>query len=194
MHEEAFIRSILADPKDDVARQVYADWLEERGETVATVKAEFLRLTAELAQMKRKERDRAQQRLRELAGKVDARWLAVVSRLTIENCTRRRPAATNPIRFDFICERGWQDLRTTRDRSVRFCDACHERVYYCGTLDEARGHAWAGHCVAVDLGVLRRPGDLAPPTLGEVLGGIGSVDEDASDFSLDLDYEDGPTT
>ena len=49
MHEEEFIREILGNPKDDVARQVYADWLEEQGDPVASAKAEYLRTTVELA-------------------------------------------------------------------------------------------------------------------------------------------------
>jgi uncharacterized protein (TIGR02996 family) len=32
-HDEAFIQTILDAPKDDYPRLVYADWLEERGET-----------------------------------------------------------------------------------------------------------------------------------------------------------------
>ena len=36
-------------------------------------------------------------------------------------------------------------------------------MYYCTTLPEAQDHARQGHCVAVQLGVLRYPDDLKPP-------------------------------
>ena len=39
--ESAFIRSILAEPDADGPRLVYADWLEERGETA---RSEFIRV------------------------------------------------------------------------------------------------------------------------------------------------------
>jgi len=29
--EDALVRAILADPRDDLTRDVYADWLEEHG-------------------------------------------------------------------------------------------------------------------------------------------------------------------
>jgi len=33
-------------------------------------------------------------------------------------------------------------------------------VHYCDTIVTARQHAAEGHCIAVDLGVIRRDGDL----------------------------------
>jgi uncharacterized protein (TIGR02996 family) len=45
--EDAFIRAIQADPEDTATRLVYADWLEERGQTA---RAEHLRRWAEKGQ------------------------------------------------------------------------------------------------------------------------------------------------
>jgi len=35
-------------------------------------------------------------------------------------------------------------------------------VHYFGTIVQARAHAQEGHCIAVDLGVIRRQGHLEP--------------------------------
>lgn len=45
--ETAFLQSMLDEPNNDVLRLVYADWLEEQGDPIATKKAEFLRLTVQ---------------------------------------------------------------------------------------------------------------------------------------------------
>jgi uncharacterized protein (TIGR02996 family) len=172
MHsDDDFLRQLLADPTDDDARLVYADWLEEHGGPASDAKAEFLRLTVRLASdgLRKKEKKKCRDRLQQLAAGLDTSWLAVVSRLSIENChgRRRRPRSQRAervrVRFDFLCDRGWEGLRPTEDRTVRFCDACKQNVHYCDTITEARDHAWAGHCVAVDLGVIRREGDLQRP-------------------------------
>jgi uncharacterized protein (TIGR02996 family) len=45
---QAFIDAILASPDDDAPRLIYADWLEERGESA---RAEFIRVQCELARL-----------------------------------------------------------------------------------------------------------------------------------------------
>jgi uncharacterized protein (TIGR02996 family) len=167
MHEEdAFIQTIIADPKDDTARLVYADWLEERGDPVASAKAEFLRVTVETAGLPRRKRKRGRRRLQQLAADLDPPWLAAVSHLDIENCQGKRVGHHSrrsiPIRFDFRCDRGWHQLQSTADPTVRFCDSCRQHVHYCDTITKAREHADEDHCVAVDIGVIRREGDLHP--------------------------------
>lgn len=49
---EALLRSVLADPGDDTARLVFADWLEENGENDY---AEFIRVQIELANPPKRE-------------------------------------------------------------------------------------------------------------------------------------------
>jgi uncharacterized protein (TIGR02996 family) len=170
MHTDAdFLANLLADPTDDTTRLVYADWLEEQGDPVSAAKAEFLRLTVQLATSAERGKSRTKRwgdRLQQLAAELDTDWLAVVSRLAIENCCGKRKAGESRgmrmIRFDFLCDRRWEELRPTDDRAVRSCDACRQDVHYCDTINEARKHAGAGHCIALDLGVIRRDGDLAP--------------------------------
>jgi uncharacterized protein (TIGR02996 family) len=178
--DTGFLEKLLADPSDNATRLVYADWLEEQGDPVSEGKAEFLRLTV------RAEGDAAGKRLQQLAAGLDTDWLAVASRLSIENCqreqedpvsqvtssrsrSRRKSGRMRMVSFSFLCPLRWEDLRATGDRAVRFCDACGQNVHYCDTITEARQHARDGHCIAVDLGVIRRDGDLDPP-LGAFLG------------------------
>lgn len=115
-----------------------------------------------------------QQRLRELAAELGTDWLAVTSRLPVENCpTRRKETARRDLDrppFQFLCDRRWQDLRATEDGTVRFCEGCQQQVHYCGTIGEARDHAEEGHCIAIDLGIVRRDRDLRPPASMMVLG------------------------
>jgi hypothetical protein len=125
-------------------------------------------LTADLAAKigsKRQQTARRKQ-LQELAANLDTNWLAVTSRLPIENCLKKRRQAqrqgSHRIRFDFLCDRRWEDLQTTSDQAVRHCDSCRQNVHYCDTIMDARQHAQQGHCVAVDLGIIRRDGDLQP--------------------------------
>jgi uncharacterized protein (TIGR02996 family) len=168
LSDDNFLAQLLAEPAANDTRLVYADWLEERGDPASAAKAEFLRVTVELTAGKgpRGWRKARRRRLQRLAAGLDTDWLAVVSRLAVENCQGKRAEAesrrTYPIRFDYLCDRRWEDLRPTDDPAVRFCDGCRHNVYYCDTLNEARGHAWERHCIAVDLGVMRREGDLGP--------------------------------
>jgi len=167
MNEADFLQIIHSGPKDDTTLLIYADWLEEQSDPVSMAKAEFVRLT--VIQSVRTgttgQRKVRRKRLQQLAAALDTRWLAVVSRLAIESCQgKARDKSQRPhlITFEYRCDRRWEDLRTTDDKAVRFCDSCQHNVHFCDTITEAREHAWAGHCIAVDLGVIRRKEDLEP--------------------------------
>ncbi len=171
MHTDAdFLKQLGADPSDDTTRLVYADWLDEQGDSESAAKAQFLRLTAELARTKgRRNRKKRKKRMQQLAAGLDTDWLAVVSRLAVELCAAKRKEAERGwelvVEFRYLCDRRWEDLRPTDDNAVRSCDSCGENVHYCDTITQAREHAWAGHCIAVDLGVIRRKNDLEPQHL-----------------------------
>lgn len=164
---DAFLQSVLDNPKDDSARLVYADWLEENAAPDAIPKAEFLRLTVALATEKasKNERKASRKRLQKLAAELDTGWLAVVSRMPVENCRVSQRSGRAPrqlaAHFQFLCNRNWEDLQTTNDTTIRFCNDCQKNVHYCDTIVEARNQADRERCVAVDLGVIRREGDLA---------------------------------
>jgi uncharacterized protein (TIGR02996 family) len=48
-HADAFLEAILQDPDDDTPRLVYADWLEEQGDSARAARAEFIRVQCALA-------------------------------------------------------------------------------------------------------------------------------------------------
>ena len=170
MHDEAdFLRRLLENPADDTVRLVYADWLDERGGEENAAKANFLRLTARLLEPAVPEgtHDELRKRMQPLAAKLPTDWLAVVSRLQVEQCGAKRAEERRGRRisllFDFVCDKRWDELAVTSDNGVRFCGKCKEHVHYCDTITEAREHAQQGHCVAVDLGIIRHKHDLSPP-------------------------------
>src|SRR4051794_5304022 len=65
--EDAFLRTIRDRPTEDGPRLVYADWLEEQGDTT---RAEFIRLFHQLQHIPR--------RLEELRQQLPPEWLAAV--------------------------------------------------------------------------------------------------------------------
>jgi uncharacterized protein (TIGR02996 family) len=167
MTDDAFLKAILVNPKDDAPLLIYSDWLEERGDAVSAAMAEFLRVTVQFSKVRvRKRLKKAlKKRLQELAASLDTNWLAVVSRIPIENCFHKRTEGKlkgMPVHFQVVCDRKWEDLQATEDQGRRFCNECRESVNYCETIGEARRHAGEGHCIAVDLGVIRREHDLEP--------------------------------
>jgi uncharacterized protein (TIGR02996 family) len=153
--EGSFLPAVLANPADDLPRLVYADWLDEQQTEEASRKAEFLRLECQLARSTppKRERVRIGKRLQVLAAELETDWLAVVSKVWLENCG---------IQFEVQCPKKWDQLTPTDAAYHRFCSECHRLVVYCDTIMDARRHAWAGECVAVDVGVIRREGDLDP--------------------------------
>jgi uncharacterized protein (TIGR02996 family) len=77
--DDPFIATIVAAPGDDATRLSYADWLEQRGDP----RGEYLRAEAAWART----RDRADDaRLRVMAAKLDAVWVARVSRSPVGVC------------------------------------------------------------------------------------------------------------
>lgn len=170
MHDErAFRREIANNPDSPAARLVYADWLEEQGECD---RAEFLRLDAELADMSPTEAAflKLNARFHELHSRLDAKWLASLDRTEIENCR---------LEFRFHCPARWENLKLTDVDDIRFCESCRKKVYHCGSIQQARNHAHAGRCVAVDSRLVRMPDDLyeMPTTTELVVGRLLPVED-----------------
>lgn len=68
----------------------------------------------------------------------------------IKNCGSEALRGRLPqVRFSFVCSKRWEALAATEGESVRFCQQCQERVYYCETIDDAETRALAGQCIAV---------------------------------------------
>jgi uncharacterized protein (TIGR02996 family) len=170
MHDErAFLREIANNPDSAAARLVYADWLEEQGECD---RAEFLRLEVELGDMSPTESAflKLNARFHELHGRLDAKWLASLDRTEIENCR---------LEFRFQCPARWENLKLTDVDDIRFCESCRKKVYHCGSIQQARNHAHAGRCVAVDSRLMRMPDDLyeMPTTTELVVGRLLPVED-----------------
>lgn len=159
MNEEAgFLSAIRTAPADDTARQVYADWLDEQSDPHSSAKSAVLRLELQIrtGKWKATRLTAARTRLRKLSAALDPEWLAVVTRPELENCL---------LKFEYECPKEWGSLAATDQEHVRSCDACHQNVYYCTTVDEASRHAGQGHCVAVSVSQVRTPDDLQPRLL-----------------------------
>jgi uncharacterized protein (TIGR02996 family) len=137
----------------EASRMVYVNWLERRGEKT---RAEFLRLDHTLAAMNPLDirYQETQDRLRELAQKISVDWRSRVARSLIEGC--RSPGG---------CPGYWRALPADAD-DVRQCGTCGQQVFYCVTIELARGRVQAGQPVALDVTVERVPDDLVAPRCG----------------------------
>jgi uncharacterized protein (TIGR02996 family) len=175
---EAFLDALRTRPTDDGARGIYADWLEEQGDPASAAKAAYLRVECDLSRLAPGDPRQIllKARRRELAAKLDASWLALVGKPAIENCAQNSRVEGRGLRFRFVCPQQWEQLQPTADGRVRFCETCQRGVHYCATMHEARNHALAGDCVAVDPRLWRQEGDLQPAELTIELGEM-EVDE-----------------
>ena len=122
--EADLVERLRAHPADELAREVYADWLEHNG---FNLRASFLRTEAIAGE--------SLERLKELAVVHDVAWRALTSRPPIE-CD------------EDDCPGRWSELRSTSDDLVRRCERCNSNVYYCSSLPEARRRA--GRPIAID--------------------------------------------
>ncbi|MBL8919490.1 MAG: hypothetical protein JNJ54_11555 [Myxococcaceae bacterium] len=135
---------------DEPARLVYADLLEERG---LVDHARWLRLEAEVQHAPEAQRSTLLAALAALRPRVGREFMASVGRAALEGC---------PIVFGFRCPMKWEQLRPTREPSVRYCEGCASTVTYFDDLEQARQASWSGACVAIDPSVERFEDDLSP--------------------------------
>jgi uncharacterized protein (TIGR02996 family) len=117
--DEAFVRAILAAPGDKTLRLVYADWLEERGDHVSTLRAEYLRAECELDALPSEDlkRPRLRRRLLDLRKSVGNDWWRELDFAKVERC----------VRFEYRCPQRWDTLSPSDDPAVRICHECQER-------------------------------------------------------------------
>lgn len=127
--EEGFLRQIQQEPEDPIHRQVYADWLEERGDP----RAGYLRLQAEMIihQDSKGRRKRLRKKLRQFEAEFDPNWLAAVDFAPI-GCMAGVHSLT--------CKEQWHEMECTDEHTQRHCKTCDQPVYYCGSLEEAKYH------------------------------------------------------
>ncbi|AWM35706.1 hypothetical protein GobsT_66080 [Gemmata obscuriglobus] len=185
MNDEAgFLRALLDAPADDTTRLVLADWLDERGDPESQTKAHFLRASVRLAGTN--EGANHPTELRDLAHGLPPEWVAVASKVPVERCAdpaakpSGRPNAEAEfqrlgVRFNFICDQRWDELRPTGDARVRHCERCQKSVRYCDTMEAARAQAKFGNCIAVSPAEERETGDLDIASKMLTLGAPGLI-------------------
>jgi uncharacterized protein (TIGR02996 family) len=147
--ERAFIRAILADPRDISLRLVYADWLEECGGPKCLRRAEYIRTECQMDLLPSEDARKSKlgERLNALRAAIGHDWWRELDWGGVHYC----------VEFRFRCPQRWDTLLATGDSKVRHCTECHQDVHYCRTEDEALGLAGAGRCVAIDSRQLRFP-------------------------------------
>jgi uncharacterized protein (TIGR02996 family) len=143
--ESGFLDALRADPNDGTTRLVYADWLDERGDTA---RAEFLRLAARTAAggaASAEERSR-RERLRQLSTGQDAAWLAAAIGLRVATVEVGLPfAAGATVSFA-------DALEVLLDCCV--CCRCHRTVVFQNDGVDGRctptDHAFPGYILRKD--------------------------------------------
>jgi len=160
-------------------------WLADRGNAPENRERQrrIRALEGQMADLSRELGQPIPAHLQALAASCDPNWLAVVSDAEIEGCGRSTVDGWR-LRFDFVCDKTWADLKPTESATVRHCGTCSKSVHYCDNLADAREHAQENHCIAVDLGIIRREDDLEP-SIG-FLGSPSAADLRRS-FEADLD-------
>lgn len=143
--EGPFLRKVFDQKLGDEDRLLYAKLLEQKDPE----RAEWLRL--EVALHSRATDDPAVlARFIELGRGIDLDFAHELFRENILNCGSADARKETPrVRFAFACRKRWETLAPTEAESVRFCQLCRERVYYCDTVEDAASRARAGECIAV---------------------------------------------
>ncbi len=155
MDEELFIAAIVAAPRDDRPRLVYADWLDQRGD----LRGAWLRVSVRLQdlmgndappEMRAKlqwvrEVAQLQRRLRELRSIVPEAWALRVQAGLIKHCNMR----------DANCPRDWLRLAESAEPSRRSCGQCQRSVQYCWSAPEVEAALTAGRPVVYSLAMDR---------------------------------------
>ncbi|MCI0458429.1 MAG: TIGR02996 domain-containing protein [Gemmataceae bacterium] len=155
--EDALTAAILASPRDDAPRLVFADWLEEGGDP----RGEFLRIAVRLEDLEERgappemrgklqwvrEIARLRQRLRALREVIPLGWALRMTRGWIKEC--------NLVGSGANCPRRWELLQETDDPTVRRCGHCLRNVWYCWSASDVGQAIGSGHPVVLALAMDR---------------------------------------
>lgn len=163
--ERGFLQGIGDVPKDDAARAVYADWLEEVGRLD---EAELIRAQLTVKQLAPQDprfQDLAQ-RIRLLGPKTSLSFRRTIAQPPLERC--------GGFQYELQCPNRWDQLAPTDSPKERFCGSCKRNVHYATTVSEAIDLVERGECLVVDIVPPRTPNDLvrapvAPPLPGYYL-------------------------
>ncbi|WP_434424776.1 hypothetical protein [Nannocystis pusilla] len=138
--ERPFIHKAFDQTLGDGDRLAYAELVVGRD----PARAEWLRL--EVALHARATDDPAVlARFVELSRKIGLDYADALLREEIMNCGSDGAKQAAPrVRFAFACPMRWKTLAPEGSESVRLCQQCNERVYYCETVADAEVRAFAG--------------------------------------------------
>jgi len=126
--ESNFLEGIQANPEDLFLRQVYADWLEERGDP----RSEYLRIDGELQQLmgslassdsaKEEKIRNLRSRLKKLAKSLAAGWVAIFDALRPQHfrCRACRKVISGKETIDT------NPYNYRKMKSTRYCRLCYE--------------------------------------------------------------------
>jgi uncharacterized protein (TIGR02996 family) len=119
--ERRLIDAIVA--RDEESRLVYADWLEERGQSR---RAQFLRIQDAFAAMTSDDPDHHElaRRLRLVATLIDVGWRRRIGQPAILGCARSE------------CPKRWSNLDESADPKKRRCEICQQTVTYFTRLED----------------------------------------------------------
>jgi uncharacterized protein (TIGR02996 family) len=165
MHEEeAFTLAMLAAPREDAPRLVYADWLDARGDP----RGELLRITTQIEMIERSEWPhdipgrlaRVRQvghlvsRWRQLIKSEYLPWLAALHRGSMLRCVGVP---------DGECPGEWGRLPPEKDQPfTRRCSTCHRLVQLCWSSQEAEAAAGSRKQYTLAVVLARAEPDVAP--------------------------------
>jgi uncharacterized protein (TIGR02996 family) len=135
--EEAFMAAILATPREDASRLVFADWLEERDD----VRGELLRIATELEALEATAPQDMRGRMARVRriGQLTRRWREVIRpehRPWLASLHRGRLQCVGVP--DGTCPGSWDRLPVEQDRPfARYCSTCTRWVRLCWSGREA---------------------------------------------------------
>ena len=147
LNEAAFLDAIKAGPEDQVTRLVYADWLEERGESS---RSEYVRLNEELlaligsAALKETTTQtqirRLRGRLRKIGTSIDPAWVAIFDALrpVIFHCCQCRKTIVGKDAID-TNPRTQLKMKNTRYCKICWEDAIRAYLHHGSGLDSYSG-------------------------------------------------------
>jgi hypothetical protein len=143
--ERPFIHKAFDQTLGDADRLAYAELVEARDPE----RAEWLRLEVTL-HSRATDDPAVLARFVALARKIGRDFGEALLREEIMNCGSDDARQAAPrVRFAFACPMRWETLAPADSESVRLCQQCNERVYYCETVADAEVRAFAGQCIAV---------------------------------------------
>jgi uncharacterized protein (TIGR02996 family) len=145
--EQAFLHAIAEDPGDDAHRLIFADWLEDHGQSA---RAAFLRAQLRAASLPEDDpaRDAAEDEADDLLAENEKEWLGDVGEWALEWEWRRGGIEHVTVRGDMLLEHGKELFEQAPIRSLRLlAQATHmQRLAECDFLnhvewlDLATGH------------------------------------------------------